>query len=84
MARTWNCRVIKYDDLLPGGVNGEYYHAIHEVHYNDGVIVAYTAESMDVGGNGLEETKAYYDLLGEAFDAPVLLRSEMPKGDEDA
>ena len=81
---TWNCRLIKYDDKKVMKSEGDdYYHAIHEVIYDEnGKIILYTEDAMDVGGDGVAGARAYYDLLAEAFDAPVLLMSEMPKTDD--
>ena len=78
---TWNCRVIKYDTSEPW--DDEYYHAIHEVFYDEeGKVFMYTEVAVDVGGNGFDGAKEYYNLLAEAFKAPVLLMSELPKFNE--
>lgn len=74
----WNTRIIKYDNLEPD-IDGDYYHAIHEVHYEDGKIIGWTADAMDVGGSGLEAIKKYYDLIGKAFEKPVLSMRELNK-----
>jgi hypothetical protein len=70
---TWNFRIVNKDGNL----------GIHEVFYDgepcafrglDCVCVAtsVTVDPIDVTGENLEDIKDYYNMMGEAFDRPIL------------
>ena len=64
---TWNYRVIRKVNKL-----GEYF-GIHEVFYlEDGENDAVTQDSIAPYGETLGELKESYELMKEAFDAPVM------------
>jgi hypothetical protein len=65
--RTWNYRVIET------GAGDETSRAIHEVHYEDGVPVAYTENPAPiVWESDDEEPKRVLERMREALDKPVL------------
>ena len=58
----WNYRV----------VSGRYAYGIHEVYYEDGKVALHTDNPIHPSGETLEELKADYKRMAEAFDKPVL------------
>ena len=64
---TWNYRIIK--KTLPGG---EGYYGIHEVFYEDKKPVMVTEDGIAPYGESEQELLGHYELMGEAFRAPVL------------
>lgn len=62
---TWNYRIMQY-----AGDDG---YGIHEVYYNEsGVPENCTAEDVGVVGETIEELRASYEMMAEAFRLPVL------------
>lgn len=71
---TWNLRVVrrKFGD--------EWVYAIHEVYYDKkGRAHSLTAAPSTVQGDSLEDLRAYYQMMAEAFAAPVADYDKIPE-----
>ena len=70
---TWNLRIIYHDsDKYP-------WYGVHEVFYNEnGEIMYYTIDTMDITGESEEELKKYVDLIQKDINrSPILVQSQI-------
>lgn len=79
---TWNNRVVRKRNTLPNGEEFSYYE-IHEVHYEDRKAIAMTEGSVSPYGDTLEELKADYKQIAEAFKAPIIEQGDIVKDEEE-
>ena len=63
----WNYRVVRHTDP-----SGREWYAFHEVYYRDGKIATITEEPICPSAETIEELKADFERMKEAFDKPVL------------
>lgn len=66
---TWNHRVIRRPSGLP---DAPWMYQIHEVHYEDGVIVGYTANPVVVSADSISELRLLNEQISAAWQRPVL------------
>lgn len=75
MTGHWNNRVVK--TKMP---DGEYFYQIHEVFYDDNGKASLCTESgISPCGDDIDELKKSYEMMAEAFKAPVLDYDEIPE-----
>ena len=65
---SWNYRVLQREDE-----DGYVSFAIHEIYYQDGVIVSWTKDAMLLTADNYDTLKYMKDIYMLAFDSPVLI-----------
>ncbi len=71
----WNHRVIRHKEL-----DGTYYYAIHEVHYEDNDQPhSMTENAVKVGGDNIKERFQTLSMMGTACMKPVIDAEDFPK-----
>jgi hypothetical protein len=74
----WDYRIIM-DDIT--GDPHDAWYAIHEVYYLDGVPVDHTVSQSSVYGDSIEELNKSLVKMREAFNHPILKKSDFPPMD---
>ena len=55
-------------------------YSVHEVHYGEeGELLYYTANCVDMSGETYEDVQGDYKLVAEAFNKPILERGDFKK-----
>ena len=69
---SWNYRLFKQD--TPESAEGEHLFFIGECYYdkNDKPELHSTMDHNHIAGSSIKEVREVYDMLSEAFDAPVI------------
>lgn len=71
---SWNYRVIH------SVADGQDAYQIHEVYYRDDVVEKWTTEAVEPFGETAEELRGDYEMMGRAFELPVLEKADLPRG----
>jgi len=74
----WDYRIIMDDST---GDPHDAWYAIHEVYYIDGVPVDHTVSQSSVYGDSIEELNKSLVKMREAFNHPILKKSDFPPMD---
>jgi hypothetical protein len=74
----WDYRIIMDDTA--GDSHGVWY-AIHEVYYLDGEPIDHTVSQSSVYGDSIEELNKSLVKMREAFNHPILKKSDFPPMD---
>jgi hypothetical protein len=74
----WDYRIIMDDST---GDPHDAWYAIHEVYYLDGVPVDHTVSQSSVYGDSIEELNKSLVKMREAFNHPILKKSDFPPMD---
>jgi hypothetical protein len=73
---SWNYRLMRFPVPAEHSETG-YWHAVHEVYYNEnGEPHGHTERKVGVGGDTPEEVRQAYELMGQSFSKPILHYSE--------
>lgn len=76
---TWNYRIIMDNTTEDPH---EFWYAIHEVYYIDNQPIDYTVSQSSIFGDSIEDLNMIIADMKEAFNHPVLKKSEFPPMDD--